>query len=59
MSTDDSPEQEVVVYDREGFPRAPLEDEEGPSNVSASENEDVSNPSNSMENPRSRRTPRC
>ena len=29
MSTDDSPEREVVVYDREGFLRAPLEDEEG------------------------------
>ena len=49
MSTDDSPEREVVIYDREGFPRAPLEDEEGPSNVSASENE---------EKPKSRRTPR-
>ena len=49
MSTDDSPEREVVVYDREGFPRAPLEDEEGPSNISASENE---------EKPKSRRTPR-
>ena len=60
MSTDDSPEREMVVYDREGFPRAPLEDEEGPSNVSASENEDVSNPSISTENPnpKSRRTPR-
>ena len=58
MSTDDSPEREMVVYDGEGFPRAPLEDEEGPSNVSASENEDVSNPSISTENPKSRRTPR-
>ena len=59
MSTDDSPEREVVVYDREGFPRAPLEDEEGQgSNVSASENEVVSNPSNPTEKPKSRRTPR-
>ena len=57
MLTDDSPEREIVVYDREGFPRAPLEDEEGP-NVSASENEDVSNPSNSTEKAKSRRTPR-
>ena len=40
MSTDDSPEWEVVVYDREGFPGALLEDEEGPLNVSASENEE-------------------
>ena len=51
MPTDDSPEREIVVYDREGFPRAPLEDEEGPSNVSANENEDV-------EKPKARRTPR-
>ena len=51
MPTDDSPEREIVVYDREDFPRAPLEDEEGPSNVSANENEDV-------EKPKARRTPR-
>ena len=58
MLTDDSPEREIVVYDREGFSRAPLEDEEGPSNVSDSENEDVSNSSISTEKPKSRRTPR-
>ena len=58
MSTDDSPEREIVAYDREGFSRAFLEDEEGPSNVSANENEDPSNPSMSTENPKSRRTPR-
>ena len=58
MSTDDSPEREFVLDGREGFSRAPLEDKEGPSNVSVSENEDVSNPSNSTENPKSRRTPR-
>ena len=58
MSTDDSPEREIVVYDKEGFQSAPLEDEEGPSNVSASENEDVSNPSNPAEKPKSRRIPR-
>ena len=54
MSSGDSPEREFVVYDGEGFPRAPLEDEEGPS----SESEDVSNPSISTEKPKSRRTPR-
>ena len=60
MPTDDSPERETVAYDREGCQRAPLEDEEpeGPSNVYANENEDPSNPSNSMEKPKSRRTPR-
>ena len=56
MSTDDSPEREVVVYDREGYPRASVEDEEGPSNVS--EKEDVSNPLNSTEKTKSCRTPR-
>ena len=54
MSSGDSPEREFVVYDGEGFPRAPLEDEEGPS----SESEDVSNPSISTEKPKPRRTPR-
>ena len=58
MLTDDSPEREIVVYDREGFSRAPLEDEEGPSNISDSENEDVSNSSISTEKPKSHRTPR-
>ena len=60
MSIDDSPERESVVYDREGFPRATLEDEEGLSDVSASENEDVdgSNPSNPTEKPKPRRSPR-
>ena len=61
MSTDDSPEREFLIYDREGFSRGSLEDEECPSNVSASENEDVSNPSISSistEKPKSRRTPR-
>ena len=59
MSTDDSPERDFVVYNREGSPRAPQEDEEGQgSNVSLSENEVVSNPSNSMEKPKPRRTPR-
>ena len=58
MSTDDSPEREFLVYDREGSPRAPLEDEEDPSNASASENEVVSNLSNSTEKPKSRQTPR-
>ena len=56
MSTDDSPEREVFVYDREGFPRGSLEDEEGPSDIS--EIEDVSNPSNSTEKPKSCRAPR-
>ena len=56
MSTDDSPEREVFVYDREGFPRGSLEDEEGPSDVS--EIEDVSNPSKSTEKPKSCRAPR-
>ena len=56
MPTDDSPKREVVVYDREDFPRASLEDEEGPLNVS--DKEDVSNPSNSTEKPKSYRAPR-
>jgi hypothetical protein len=56
MSTDDSPKREFDVYDREDFPRATLEDAEGTSNVS--ESEDMSNPSNSMGKPKSRRTPR-
>ena len=54
MSTDDSPEREFDVYDREGFPRATLEDLESTSNVS--EREDMSNPS--TEKPKSCRTPR-
>ena len=51
MSTDDCPEQEFDVYDREGFPRAPLDDAEG---------EDMSNPTNLTEDlkPKSCRTPR-
>jgi hypothetical protein len=56
MSTDDSPEREFDVYDREDFPRATLEDAEGTSNVS--ESEDMSNPSNSTRKPKSCRTPR-
>ena len=58
MSTDDSPEREVLIHDREGFSRGSLEDEEGPSHVSSNENEDVSNSSISTEKPKSRRTPR-
>ena len=57
MSTDNFPEREVV-YDREGFQRASLEDEEGPSNVSEKEDSDVSNPSNSSEKPQPCRAPR-
>ena len=57
MSTDDSPDREFVVYDREGFPIATQKDAvEGPSNVS--EIEDMSNPSNSTENPKPYPTPR-
>ena len=56
MSTDDSPEREPDVYDREGFSRAPLEDAEGTSNIS--ESEDRLNPSNSTEKPKPCRTPR-
>ena len=56
MSTDDSPEREFDVYDREDFPRATLEDWEGTSN--ATESEDMSNPSNSTEMPKSCQTPR-
>ena len=56
MSTDDSPEREFNAYDREGFPNAPLEDVEGTLNVS--ESEDMLNPSNSTDNPKSLRTPR-
>ena len=56
MSTDDSPERELDIYDREIFPRATLEDAGGTSNVFESEN--MSNPSNSMEKLNSCRTPR-
>jgi hypothetical protein len=56
MSTDDSPEREFDIYDREDFPRATLEDAEGTTNVS--ESEDTSNPSNSTGKPKSCRTPR-
>ena len=52
MSTDDPPERRFDIYDREGFPRAPLEDPEG------TENEDMLNPSNSTEKPKSSRSPR-
>jgi hypothetical protein len=59
MSTDDSPERESEsdVYDREGLPslRATLEDAEGTSNVS--ESEDISNFSNPTEKPISRPRP--
>ena len=56
MTTDDSPERTFDAYDREGFSRAPLEDTEGTSNVS--ESEDMSNPSNATGKPKSSRTPR-
>ena len=58
MSTDDSPEREFDVYDREGLPnlRATLEDAEDTSCVS--ESEDISNPSNPTERPISRPPPR-
>ena len=56
MPTDDSPEREFDAYDSENFPRATLEDAEGLSNVS--ESQDMTNPSNSKENPKSRPTPR-
>ena len=56
MSTDDSPERDFDVYNREDHSRATLEDAEGTSNVSKSE--DMSNLSNSMDIPKSRRTPR-
>ena len=56
MPTDDSPKREFNAYDGKGLPRAPLEDAEGTSNVS--ESEDMSNPSNSTKKPKSRRTPR-
>jgi hypothetical protein len=58
MSTDDSPEREFDLYDRDGFPKAPLEDAEGTSNVSDSESEEMSNPSISTEKPKPCRTPR-
>jgi hypothetical protein len=57
MSTDDSPERESVVYDGD-FPRATLEDAEGTSNVSESEDSDMSNSLNPREKPKSSRTPR-
>jgi len=50
---DDSPEREFDTCDREGFPRAPLEDI---SNVL--ESGDMSNPSNLTEKPKSCQTPR-
>ena len=56
MLTDDSPEREFDVHDRESFPRPTLEDPKGTSNVS--ESEDMSNPSNSTEKQKSHRTPR-
>ena len=55
MSTDVSPEWEFDLYDGEGFPRAPLEDAEGTSNVYESEN--MSNPSISTQKSKSCRTP--
>jgi hypothetical protein len=58
MSTDDFPEREFDAYDREGFPRAPLEDAEGASLGNVSESEGMSNPSNSTEKPNLCRTPR-
>ena len=52
MSTDDSPERDFHVYDRDSrFPRTTLKDAEGTSNVS--ESEDISNPSNSTGKPKS------
>ena len=56
MSTDNFPEREVV-YDREGFQRASLEDEEGPSNVSEKEELSVI-VSDLSEKTKSCRTPR-
>ena len=56
MSTDDSPEREVL-YDREGFSRASLEDEESPSNVSEKEELSVI-VSDLSEKTKSCRTPR-
>ena len=56
MSTDDSPKRDFDVYDREGVLGAPLEDAEGTSNVSESEN--ISNPSNPTEKPKPCQTPR-
>ena len=58
MSTDDSPERDFDVYDREGFLRAPLEDAEGTSLAGVSECEDLPNPLNSTEKPKSYRSPR-
>ena len=58
MSTDDSPEREFDVYDREDFPIAPLEGTEGTSLANASESEDMSNPSNSTDKQKSCQTPR-
>ena len=51
MSTDDSPERIFDVYDSEGFPRARLEDSEGTSSLSESEDSGMSNPSNSSRTP--------
>ena len=56
MSIDDSPKRDFDVYDRGGFPSAPLEDSEGTSNVS--ESEYMSIPSNPAEMLNSCRTPR-
>ena len=53
MSTDDSPEREFDVYDKEGFPKAILEDEVGIFESNVSESEDISKPSNLTGKPKS------
>ena len=58
MSTDDSPEREVFIYDREGLSRGSLEDEESPLNVSASEDVKFFKFFKFNGKPKSRRTPR-
>ena len=58
MSTDDSPEREFDIYDSEGFPRAPLDNTEGTSNVSEIKDSDISNPLKPTEKPKSSRIPR-
>ena len=60
MSTDDSPERECDIYDKEGFPsaRPSLDDTKGLSNFSGSKDSDMSCSSNSTEKPKSSRPPR-
>ena len=56
MSTDDSPERKLKVYDSECLPTATLEHEESASNVS--ESESISNRPNPLENSKPSRKPR-